>query len=338
MRSIVFVSSGLCLIAMGCTTPGVNQAVPPNAFGTPQSQQTSWTQKLTAPLSSMLPEQNVARKTAAAAPPDSISLQFKSGPPTASLYLSMAQMSDQGGNTEYARSMYQKALSMEPKNLDALMGLARMEDRLGNLQAAVQIYTRAATLYPKDAGVINDLGLCYARNGQMQQSLQLLDRAVRMRPDKQLYRNNVAKVWIELGRVDLALAHLEAVYEKPVANYNIAVMLTERGRTAEAVNYLNSALALKPEMKEAVSLRRSLCHGGLPTTAGGGQFATVAGSVKPAARTDDTILPTPALSSGPTINFPSTGAPALIPQPQNKPTETARVPLEQSPTLFPPTM
>ncbi len=179
-------------------------------------------------------------------------------------------MSDQGGNVAHARAMYQKALSIDSKNLDAELGLARLEDREGNLQVALQTYQQAVKEHPEDARPLNDLALCHARCGQMQSSLQLLDQAVRMNPDKQLYRNNIAKVLIELNQTDAAVSHMSAVYEPAVANYNMAVLLQERGRSAEAVPF-SAASAAKPQMTEANNLLASLT----------GQRGTAASEIAP---------------------------------------------------------
>ena len=258
------------------------------------------------------------------------------------MYLSMAQMSDQGGNTDQARSLYQKGLALEPKNSDCLLGLARLEDREGNIQTAIPLYQQIVTLNPKDPSALNDLALCLSRNGQMDDCLQLLDKAVRMQPDKQLYRNNIAKVWIEKNRLDLAIAHLKAVYEPSYANYNMAVLLQQRERTAEAASYLKNSLAENPEFADAQKLLTILDPSTLQriaekTPRQGIQVSiTAAENFTPGS--NDDILPTPMFppNQSASAQYPSTGAHAMIPQPQNFPAETASMPVGNSPLSFPP--
>lgn len=346
MRSRNYVSWMLISLLTGCSIPGFPGAKPSpaaNSYGTAAAPAapTSWTQKITAPFTSKsLPKPASTPNLKS----DPISLQFASGPPSAALYMSMAQLSDQGGHPDQARSLYQKALTLEPKNTECLLGLARLEDREGNLQTALQIYQQAVNENPDDAKPLNDLALCHARSGQLDTSLQLLDKAVQMSPDKELYRNNIAKVWIEKNRLDLAAKHLRAVYEPAVANYNMAVLLQQRGRSAEAVSYLNIALVENPQLDAAKTLLASLNGASAQQTvqqnygsSHGIQVSMPATATQAAASNDD-ILPTPMFppTQSSTAHYPSTGAQPMIPQPQNFPAETASVPVGNSPLSFPP--
>ncbi|MCA9230345.1 MAG: tetratricopeptide repeat protein [Planctomycetales bacterium] len=257
---------------------------------------------------------------------DPISLGFASGPPNAALYLSMAQLSDQGGNTDHARSMYQRALSLEPSNLKALMGLARLEDREGRLNEALKVYQQALAAHPQNVQVLNDLALCHARAGQLPLSLQLLGHATTLQPQKALYRNNIAKVLIELNRVDEAAAHQAAVHPPAIAQYNMGVLLNDRGRKEEAIRFLTAATHIDPQLAEAKALLAQLSKGHTRLVEGG------------TSSPNDDILPTPmtppaAVAGG---AYPTTGAMAVAPVTQTLPPETAQVPIGNSPVLLPP--
>ena len=286
---------------------------------------------------------------------DPISLGFRSGPTTPALYVSMAQMSDQGNNVPHARSLYQKALSMDSKNLDALLGLARLEDREGNLQVALQHYQQAVNYHPQDARAYNDLGLCHARSGQMQSSLQCLDQAVRLRPDKSLYRNNIAKVLIEQNNFNAAMAHLSAVNEPAVANYNMAALLQERGRSDEAVPFLQQALALNPQFAEASTLLANITgvspapqetmatapaltspQPQAPLQSAQIQVSAPMAGTAPMATQVSATQDIPLQSYAPSqpLTYPTTGAPAMIPQPQNLPAHTALAPVGYEPATI----
>jgi tetratricopeptide (TPR) repeat protein len=255
---------------------------------------------------------------------DPISLGFASGPPTPELYLSMAVMSDQSGNIEHARSMYQRVLSMQPNHLDAMLGLARLEDREGHMDAALRIYQQAVAIHPQSAKALNDLALCHARNGQLDRSRQLLEQAVRLQPEKALYRNNIAKVLIEMNRVDEALAHLAVVHPPAVAQYNMGVLLNDRGQKQEAIQFLMAATHIDPQWQDARKL-----------------LADLQGD-QPAYAANDGVLPTPmarenyVLGTLPQSSYPSTGYVAQRPLPQSFPAETSQVPLGNAPVTLPP--
>lgn len=287
----------------------------------------SWTERVT----SLLPgvkQPTPAEKAQAAGidrrRTDPISLDYASGPATSELFLSMAQLSDRGGNKEHARSMYRQALSLEPTNLKALLGLARLEDRQGKLDEALKVYQQAAAAHPQNAKVLNDLGLCLARSGQLVASVQVLDQAVRLQPEKALYRNNIAKVLTEVGRIDEAVAHLSVVHPPAIAQYNMGVLLSQRGKTVEAIHFLTAASHIDPQLQPASAM-----------------LADLRGNV-PESTANDAVLPTPVSPSyyGPGMAIgPRYTSPTMTsnwPQSQSFPAETAQVPQGNAPLSLPP--
>ncbi len=292
------------------------------------TQKVGFTERITSSLTSIIPGMGNSQPTAPPLKPqkhDPISLGFPSGPPNAALYMSMAKLSDQGGNTDHARSMYQKALSLEPNHRDALLGLARLEDRKGQMNEALKIYQQAATAHPQDAKVLNDLALCYARTGQLPASAQLLDQASHLQPQKKLYRNNFAKVLIEMNRVDEALAQMATVHPPAVAHYNMGVLMNERGQPADAIHFLTAATHIDPQLQPAATLLAQLNDNSnqLPPST--------------SLATNDNILPTPMPSTTYAAGqpYPTTNSPTPTAF-QPVPTETAQIPLGNAPILLPP--
>lgn len=288
--------------------------------GYPSAQQrTSWTQRVT----NVFTPNSTPQLTGPSVPPahpelDPISLGFASGPPNAELYLSMAKLSDQGGNAAHARSMYQRALTIQADNLDGMLALARLEDREGQLDAALHYYKQAVQMHPQSARALNDISLCYARRGQLADALPPLEQAIRLQPAKQLYRNNIAKVLAELNRVDVAVQHLAAVHPPAIAQYNMGVLLHQRGRDVEAIRFLTAATQADPNLAAAQTLLAQLT--------GGSQQV-----VQRAPSTYDHVLPTPR-----TTPYPSTRSVSASPAYQTVPAETAHMPFGRSPVLLPP--
>jgi len=246
---------------------------------------------------------------------------FDSGPPNAELYLSMAKMSDRGGNADHARGLYQRALAIEPNHLESLLGLARLEDRQGNLNEAIAVYQRAAAAHPQNAPALNDLALCYARNGRLQESLNLLQVATRLQPTNPLYRNNIAKVLVEMNQIDEGLLQLGVVHPAAVVQYNMGVLLVQRGRPGEAIPYLTAATQIDPSLQSAATLLAEVST-----------KASSLASREPAS--NDYVLPTPTnLASG--QQYPQTQTPQAMPRYQSVPAETAQLPVGHSPVLLP---
>lgn len=283
----------------------------------------SWTDKFTGMFKPK--SKQATPPVAAAGNPalDPISLGFASGPPNADLYLSMAKMSDQGGNTAHARSMYHRALSMQPNHLDGMLALARLEDREGQLDAALHYYKQAVHYHPQSPKALNDLALCFARRNQVAEALPPLEQAIRIEPAKQLYRNNIAKVLIELNQLDGALYHLSAAHPPAVAQYNMGVLLHQRGRDQEAASYLTAALQTDPSLTSAQSLMAQL-------TAGTQQFAQAAPPINSPVMNGQ-VLPTP-----PSTPYPAAGSVSASPQFKTVPAQTAQRPVGYAPNLAAP--
>lgn len=174
-------------------------------------------------------------------PPSPISLSVDSGEPDADLCVAVARLEESKNNFAGAEKSYMRALDLDPNYKDALLGLARMHDRQGNLTKATAYYRQAAQAHPKDATAHNDLGLCYARQNRLQEAAMSLEKAIKLAPDKPLYRNNIAKVLVEMGYPDPALPHLAAAHGEAVAHYNIGCLLYDRGEVESSLEHFATA-------------------------------------------------------------------------------------------------
>jgi Tfp pilus assembly protein PilF len=272
VRKIWIATWTAACLAAGCAQnnppgPGVPYQIgAAGPYGAPPAQQPTWTQRMTAPFvappTPLEAHQEALAKAKAEEAQrlaaDPISLGYDGQAASAQLYVAMAEMSCRGGNAPQGRALYQKAISLEPQNIDALLGAARMEDREGRMDVAVMLYERAAAAEPMNPTVFNDLGLCLARQEKLPEAERALARAVQLEPAKALYRNNIAKVQVEMNRIDAAIGNLAAVYPPAVVNYNMGVLLHERGRAAESERFLVAALRTDPAMGPARTLLAEL--------------------------------------------------------------------------------
>lgn len=321
------------------------RAADPAATVTPgAAAKPSWTQRIAAPFKKNpfasfkpKPSANVTKADPAEKPFD----PSKASP---ELFVGLAQMSQRSGNIPQARQLYQKALAKAPNHREALLGAARMEDREGQLDVALMLYQRAAAAHPQDATALNDLALCHARRNELPQAHQILEQAIRLDAKNPRYRNNVAKVLVQLNAINPAMQHLSAVHAPAVANYNMAVLLTERGRQDEANYFLAQALTIDPQMEPAHMMLASQPGQEIvvpPAIAGPALSQPTApmlvqsGPQAPPARADsaESILPTPevvatvpwgphdpATMADPTANAdPAASGPAVLAPPTQMP-------------------
>ncbi|MBA4104912.1 MAG: hypothetical protein C0485_04060 [Pirellula sp.] len=334
MRKIWFANCMLAVAALGCTStkgPGATGGLTSTggAPGAPgavvTAEPTGWTGKFVASMKEYSPDMFGDKKAAKAAPTPSTDAPFDPKSATPELHVALAQMSHRNGQVVQARQHYQKALAMDPQHLDALLGAARMEDREGRLDVAQMLYQRAAKAHPKNATAQNDLALCYARRGDLPAAARILDQAIRIEPRKALYRNNAAKVLVEMNQMKPAMDHLAAVHTPAVANYNMAVLLNDRGLGDEAVPFLWQAISLDPTIQPAHEMLAQLTAPLMQQ----GERSIVAQQQPNAPPTtayaNDSILPTPEAVAAvpneqwiaPTSATQPSSAPVLLPPVNN---------------------
>jgi tetratricopeptide (TPR) repeat protein len=201
---------------------------------------------------------------------DPLSLGNSSKPPSPALYTSMGLMAERAGNVEKAREFHEQAIAAAPADADALLAYGHFHDRQGRLDQATRLYLDAIHADPQHAAAHNDLGLCYARQGQLPQALELVRRASQLRPDRPIYRNNVAKVLVEMGRSQEAVNELASVLSPAEAQYNVGCFLAQAGRQEEAANHFAAAVQIDPSMESARAWLARLQPGAIATLPPGG--------------------------------------------------------------------
>lgn len=193
-------------------------------------------------------QEKIARDRAA---DDPLRLSHKPGTPTPELHVATAKLMEQTGKPDAAIEHLDKALALDPQNLDALMAYAHLLDRQGRFPDAVEKYQTACRLHPQYPGAFNDLGLCLARMHRLEQSLDPLNQAIALDPRRDLYRNNIANVLVKLGRTDEAVRHMTAAHGEAIAHYNVGFLLQQDGQSQAAAWHFARAAAVDPSFVAA---------------------------------------------------------------------------------------
>jgi tetratricopeptide (TPR) repeat protein len=173
--------------------------------------------------------------------PSATSMYSETGDIDADFLVAFAKNEVAKENYAGAIVKYEGALKLDKTNKGALLGLAHVYDAQGNLNKATTYYRQAVKAHPKDAAAHNDLGLCYARQNRLQDAGASLDQAVKLAPENPLYRNNIAKVLVEMGYAEPALAHMTEVHGEAIAHYNVGCLLYERGQVEESLDHFSLA-------------------------------------------------------------------------------------------------
>jgi tetratricopeptide (TPR) repeat protein len=238
------------------------------------SENTSWWGSITSPVKkgfSKIGEVFSPSSKPAAKPPgtedDAISLKNTSKPGPG-LYVAVAHLYEQQSKFADAEQQYLLALKEKPDYLPALLGYAQLEEQRGQPDEALRLYQRAAKAYPRDAAVYNNMGLYYAKLGRANEAVGALSHAVELAPKNPRYRNNIATVLVDQGRLREAFMHLQETHGEAAAYYNLGFLLNKKGQTQAAMQHFALALKADPSMVAAQRwldyLQRSVTRERLP--------------------------------------------------------------------------
>jgi tetratricopeptide (TPR) repeat protein len=147
---------------------------------------------------------------------------------------------------EAAQGLYQRILSTEPKNTDALLGLAAIAARRGNTDEAVQRYLQILELEPRHALAQSGLIALLGRADPLAAESKLRQLIAR-EPSAHLYftLGNVyadQSQWSAAQQTYFQAHHLEPA--NPDYAYNLAVALEHVSQPKLALNFYRRALEL----------------------------------------------------------------------------------------------
>jgi tetratricopeptide (TPR) repeat protein len=233
---------------------------------------------------------------------DPTSLNTKSPPPGPDLYVSTARIYEGTQNVDAAKAEYDKALQIDPAYLPALLGYAHLLDKEKEFADADKYYQKAVKLHPAVAAIYNDWGMSQQRRGRLDESAKLLTKATQLQPAKQLYRNNLAMVFVVMHRPEEAYRQLAAIEAPAVAHFNLGALLHRAGDDQMAAYQFAQASKADPNWAQAREWAGRL---GAPGAAGASSGVAVLNDNRvppPEPRPDPASAPTMVASRAPIVD------------------------------------
>ncbi len=182
---------------------------------------------------------------------DPLSLNTKTPPPGADLYVSTARVYEANLNFDAAREQYDRAIMIDPACLPALLGEAHLDDTQKEFASADKHYQIAANKHGDVAAVWNDWGMSQQRRGHFEESRKLLAKAVKLQPEKELYRNNLAMLLVVMHQPQEAYHQLAVIETPAVAHFNMATILHRAGDDKAAAYHFAQASNADPNWAQA---------------------------------------------------------------------------------------
>lgn len=123
------------------------------------------------------------------------------------------------GDVDGARTRYEKALSLDPRNTDALFGLAELELAQKNPKLAIEIVERVPVTAPRGAQHQRQWirARAFRAAGELIKARDELRLLVDRVPENRWYRLVLGEVLLDLGRLDEAKETLDPLAEWPSA-------------------------------------------------------------------------------------------------------------------------
>ncbi|MCU1731796.1 MULTISPECIES: tetratricopeptide repeat protein [unclassified Pseudomonas] len=126
-----------------------------------------------------------------------------------------------------ANAALDRALALEPDNLDAIAAKVRLLDSQGQGDTSREVLASALQRHPESAFLQHELGLWLLRHSQNEYALLAFSRALELEPDNNDYRYTLATSLHSLDQLDAAQKQLETVLSRQPANRKARVLLIE---------------------------------------------------------------------------------------------------------------
>lgn len=117
------------------------------------------------------------------------------------------------GKFEEAAVEYEKALEIEPENVDLLSNLGVVYYNLGQLDKAIDHYSQAIEIAPNDADIRSNLAAAYVQLDQLDNALEEYQKAVELNPSLAQAFFGLGVVYALKGRTDDAIQAFEDFQE-----------------------------------------------------------------------------------------------------------------------------
>jgi len=162
----------------------------------------------------------------------------------------------QAGKTDKARSIYQRLLKKNPRNVDALHFYGVLNFQQGKAEKAIELIKRAIENKPDYPDAYNNLGNIYLELEQLDEARRCFEKTIELAPGRIEAHNNLGILLKHLEDYPASERHLlKAIELKPDwadAHYNLANTYALSGYNAQAISHYRAAIDLDPKFSLAL--------------------------------------------------------------------------------------
>ncbi len=159
---------------------------------------------------------------------------------------------DAAGQGEEALKPLEKAVQLEPDNINAIAGLAAQYDKLKMWDRSDSLYESALKKFPENALLLNNYSYSLSERGvQLRKAQQLVDRALQIEPDNGAYLDTKGWIYYRMGQFQNAYIFIKKALEQREESAEVIEhlgdVLLKLGKPDEARQYWKKALEKAPD-------------------------------------------------------------------------------------------
>ena len=126
--------------------------------------------------------------------------------PKAEAVIRVAKATAESGNWPMAATLYRRAHTLHPGNLNAAIGLGSMLTKLGAHQEAMTVFLKALKISPNDPAALRAAGNSLILSGQPANALEYFTKALAVKEEPRLF-NSVGVTYDMLDKYGMAQAY-----------------------------------------------------------------------------------------------------------------------------------
>jgi Tfp pilus assembly protein PilF len=155
-----------------------------------------------------------------------------------------------GGHTQEAIQLYEKARNNDPSLKSISHHLAVLYDAQGDSTRSLAEYNKALECDPKNANLLSDLGYYYYERDNFAEAERSLRKALAIDPNHQKALTNLGMVLAGQGRFAESFAVFSKASGPAAAHSNVGVLMAKQGRYDDAKQAFHQALALDSTLEQ----------------------------------------------------------------------------------------
>jgi adenylate cyclase len=161
---------------------------------------------------------------------------------------------------EGAKAAADRALQLEPNNVDVLLGTASVAFGLGQLDKSIELLERASALDPLRPGVLGNLGYRYMLDGRFEEAIEKYQQVLVLFPENDYAALGIAEIYLRWGNPERALAEVDKLpWSGRQNNLKAEILFTlgqEKESRALTIEFLNTPVQESPYPKAVIYTSR----------------------------------------------------------------------------------